>query len=186
MQTLESLESEHAALTRRIAELVAAASNGSADGEQIVPLTREASALSARIKDAKDAAEQEESEQRGRLLARQRARFEELLIEATNARAAFGTRFREACLELGTYCVAAEEAMALQNALVISPGAIPTQMPLDANRIAELTRGLDPLADLLDNGELTTCKGYGWNFAIRIAPVVNVIEDRIRKTKGTL
>jgi hypothetical protein len=182
--TIEQLEARGV----EIRELLVAAANGESGNLDLNALAREAGEVKQRIGEARTEAEQIERQRQVELTHKRRARFESCLAEGLEARRQFTLAFRSACLSLGDYCVTTEEASALLGKLTVSLGGdeMTFQLPLDKNRMVELNAPIDPLGALLDDGSLEACKGFGWNLAVRVAPLVNVIQQRIRKEESEL
>ena len=108
-------------------------------------------------------------------LAQGRARFDQLVVDATKHREEFERLFRESCIHLGSYCAAVDEAQSLQNEIaplipVERDMQVRRSSPEDRDKIAELTRPLNPLAELMDKGYAGTTS-FGWNMHISAIPV---------------
>jgi hypothetical protein len=160
IETVEPLEAQHRALSKRIASLVDAETNA----DLVVRLLLEKSALSERIEAAK--AERIEQERRDKRREREQAQIEfpEALAECRTQREAFLTHRREACIALGKYLRATDKAYSLSNKLATTLGpALEYE-----NAVRALGLGDDLQKSLSD---LKPDMGAGWKLNYSISPM---------------
>jgi hypothetical protein len=98
-ETVEELETQHAALKRRIAVLV----EQGRDGESITSLIREAAELAGRIDSAKTERERAERAELRRKQDQARSMLPAVRDECLRQRELFLASYRAACIALGSY-----------------------------------------------------------------------------------
>jgi hypothetical protein len=162
------LRTEQAELTAAIDDAAANARAGNLAGVGDMPgLAADKSRVDRDLAAAEAELDRAQSAQERAQDAEMRKRFDQVVAQAREQRAAFGELFRQCCAVLGDYCANVEEATALANSLITALGMDPRQR----NAIAELSRPLDPLTALTNGGGFRPSTGYGWDLRVFVAPL---------------
>ena len=113
----KELQEKKNELNARLEPLLAKVKDGSAsvsDLQSVNDLARQASELADALRAAERELAEAERLQSAMALAQGRARFDQLVVDATKHREEFERLFREACIHLGSYCAAVDEAQSFR------------------------------------------------------------------------
>jgi hypothetical protein len=141
-------------------------------GRSLVELSGELGSIRAQLQTAEAALASAELALESATITEQRARFETRIDEAQAARLKFIEALRAACLHLGEYCVATQEAIEISNIL---SRYLELQIPVK-NSIAEVCEPIDPLAGFLEAGRNRAWDGYGFKLSFPCSPIIPIGE----------
>jgi hypothetical protein len=126
--------------------------------------------LDKELKDAQSAAATAEQRRLRSADAELRAKIETLLADAAKHKKEFAAAYKDACLALGSFCSAVDEATQIEASRTRSRnfGLLDPDRTLASTRIASLTADLDPRLSLA--GFSGTVQ-YGWNLQFPVVPL---------------